>query len=34
MYLMHWPTAFVPVDYDPNTRGFPMDYEPDQCTQA
>jgi len=32
MYLMHWPTAFKYVPYDQNTRGFPMDYEPDCCT--
>eukprot|EP00051_Salpingoeca_urceolata_P026272 m.476690 g.476690 ORF g.476690 m.476690 type:complete len:385 (-) comp20614_c0_seq1:209-1363(-) len=32
LYLMHWPTAFKYVPFDPTVRGFPMDYEPDQCS--
>ena len=31
---MHWPTAFKYVPFDPNVRGFPMDYEPDQCSKV
>lgn len=31
LYLMHWPTAFVHVPYDPKIVGFPQEYEPDQC---
>lgn len=31
LYLMHWPTAFVPVPFDPSMVGFPQSYEPDQC---
>lgn len=31
---MHWPTAFKYVPYDPKVRGFPMDYEPDQCSKV
>lgn len=34
MYLMHWPTAFKYVPYDPTMRGFPLDYEPDCCTKV
>eukprot|EP00730_Choanoeca_flexa_P014052 TRINITY_DN6001_c0_g1_i1.p1 TRINITY_DN6001_c0_g1~~TRINITY_DN6001_c0_g1_i1.p1 ORF type:complete len:383 (+),score=65.13 TRINITY_DN6001_c0_g1_i1:60-1208(+) len=34
MYLMHWPTAFVPVEFDATQRGFPMEYEPDQCSKV
>eukprot|EP00121_Abeoforma_whisleri_P007344 Awhi_evm1s6704 len=29
---MHWPTAFVYVPFDGSQRGFPMEYEPDQCS--
>jgi diketogulonate reductase-like aldo/keto reductase len=31
LYLMHWPTAFKYVPFDPTVRGFPQEYEPDQC---
>jgi diketogulonate reductase-like aldo/keto reductase len=31
---MHWPTAFKYVPFDPKVRGFPMDYEPDQCSKV
>jgi hypothetical protein len=34
MFLLHWPTAFVHVPFDPKIRGFPMDYEPDQCSKV
>lgn len=34
LYLMHWPTAFKYVPFDPKVRGFPTDYEPDQCSKV
>eukprot|EP00056_Hartaetosiga_gracilis_P022687 m.32370 g.32370 ORF g.32370 m.32370 type:complete len:379 (-) comp9777_c0_seq5:752-1888(-) len=34
LFLMHWPTAFKYVPFDAAQRGFPMDYEPDQCSKV
>ena len=32
LYLMHWPTAFKYVPFDATRRGFPQEYEPDECS--
>ena len=37
LYLMHWPTAFVHVPFEPedvNKPGLSMAYEPDMCTKV
>lgn len=34
LYLMHWPVAFAYVPFDPAVRGFPMSYEPDDCSNV
>lgn len=37
LYLMHWPTAFVPVPFeegDIENRGLAQEYEPDQCSKV
>ena len=31
LYLMHWPVAFKFVPFDEEQRGFPPEYEPDEC---
>jgi len=34
LFLIHWPVAFAYVPYDPKVRGFPMSYEPDDCSNV